>query len=191
MDNLMPKKRYKALMDAIHDQLLGSSFELKIIGIDELSVKHDTPMLEACNTSFQVHLQVAPKDFVKMYNIAQVLTAPVMAISANSPLVFGRRLWHETRIALFQQSLDTRSSHEHMRERSPRVSFGNDWLKDSILDIYREDIARFRVLLAADIEEDSLAMIKEGKVPKASRPASPQRNGIPMESTLLWYVCQR
>jgi CBS domain-containing protein/gamma-glutamylcysteine synthetase len=166
MDNLTPKRRYKALMDAIHDQLLGSAFELKIIGIDELSVKHDTPMLEACNTSFQVHLQVAPKDFVKMYNIAQVLTAPVMAIAANSPLVFGRRLWHETRIALFQQSLDTRSSHEHMRERSPRVSFGNDWLKDSILDIYREDIARFRVLLAADIEEDSLAMIKEGKVPK-------------------------
>lgn len=165
MDSLTPKKRYKALMEAINSQLLGSSYDLKIIGIDELLVKHKSPLLEACNTSFQVHLQVKPHEFVKMYNIAQTLAAPVMAIAANSPLVFGRRLWHESRIALFQQSLDTRSTHEHMRERSPRVSFGNDWLKDSILEIYREDIARFRVLLAADIKEDSLSLIKEGKVP--------------------------
>lgn len=165
MSNLTPKKRYKALMEAINSQLLGNAYELKIIGIDELTVKHTSPLLEACNTSFQVHLQVAPQDFVKMYNIAQALAAPVMAISANSPVVFGKRLWHETRIALFQQSLDTRSSHDHMRERSPRVSFGNDWLNHSILEIYREDIARFRVLLAGDIQEDSLALIKEGKVP--------------------------
>lgn len=166
MDNLTPKKRYHALMEAINNQLLGSSYDLKIIGIDELLVKHKSPLLEACNTSFQVHLQVKPSEFVKLYNIAQTLAAPVMAIAANSPLVFGRRLWHESRIALFQQSLDTRSTHEHMRERSPRVSFGNDWLHDSILEIYREDIARFRVLLAADIHEDSLSLIKEGKVPK-------------------------
>jgi CBS domain-containing protein/gamma-glutamylcysteine synthetase len=165
MDNLTPKKRYKALMEAINAQLLGSTYDLRIIGIDELLVKHRSPLLEACNTSFQVHLQVAPSNFVKQYNIAQALAAPVMAIAANSPLVFGKRLWHESRIGLFQQSLDTRSSHEHMRERSPRVSFGNDWLHESILDIYREDIARFRVLLAADIEEDSLAKIRDGKVP--------------------------
>lgn len=165
MDNLTPKKRYKALMEAINAQLLGNAYELKIIGIDELTVKHSSPFLEACNTSFQVHLQIPPKDFVKMYNIAQTLAAPVMAIAANSPLVFGKRLWHESRIALFQQSLDTRSSHNHMRERSPRVSFGNDWLNNSILDIYREDIARFRVLIAGDIKEDSLGMIREGKVP--------------------------
>lgn len=166
MDNLTPMKRYKALMDAIKQQLLGKDFELRLVGIDELNVKHDSPLLEACNTSFQVHLQVGPKEFVKMYNIAQALTAPVMAIAANSPIVFGKRLWHESRIALFQQSIDTRASHQHMRERSPRVSFGNSWLEDSVLDIYREDISRFRVLIAGDVSEDSLAMIKNGEVPK-------------------------
>ncbi|MDX1684053.1 MAG: CBS domain-containing protein [Saprospiraceae bacterium] len=164
-DCLTPKRRYKALMEAIDNQLLGSSYDLRIIGIDELLVKHRSPLLEACNTSFQVHLQVRPEDFVNQYNIAQTLAAPVMAIAANSSLVFGRRLWHESRIALFQQSLDTRSTHEHMRERSPRVSFGNDWLKKSILEIYREDIARFRVLLAADIKEDSLSKVQKGEVP--------------------------
>jgi CBS domain-containing protein/gamma-glutamylcysteine synthetase len=166
MENLTPKKRYYALMEAINKQLIGQSYELRILGIDELLVKHDSPLLEACNTSFQVHLQVAPKDFVRMYNISLGLAAPIMAISANSPIVFGKRLWHETRIALFQQSLDTRTTHDHMRERSPRVSFGKDWIHNSILEIYREDIARFRVLLSSDIEEDSMAAIKNNQVPK-------------------------
>ena len=166
LDNITPKKRYLALMDAIDEQHLGSDYELRITGIDELIIKHDSPMLEACNNSFQVHLQIASHEFVKMYNIAQMLAAPVMAIAANSPLVFGRRLWHETRIAMFQQSIDTRSAHKHLRERSPRVNFGKDWLHSSILEIYREDIARFRVLMSEDIREDSIAKIQAGEVPK-------------------------
>lgn len=166
MENLTPKKRYFALMEAINQQLIGNAYELRIAGIDELILKHDSPLLEAVNTSFQVHLQVSPKDFVKQYNLSQALAAPVMAIAANSPIVFGRRLWHESRIAMFQQALDTRASHEHMRQRSPRVSFGNDWLQDSILEIYRDDIARFRVLLSADVEEEAMALLRENKVPK-------------------------
>ncbi len=141
LHNLTPMKRYDALMKAITGELIGNSYELRLMGIDEILVKHDSPLLEACNTSFQVHLQVAPKDFVKMYNMAQVLAAPVMAIGSNSPLVFGKRLWHESRIAMFQQSIDTRSTHDHVRDQSPRVSFGNGWLQDSVLNIHREDIA--------------------------------------------------
>ena len=166
MSNLTPKKRYKALMEAIKNHLNAEEFELRMAGIDELSIKHSSPLLEAVNTSFQVHLQVAPEKFVKMYNIAQALTGPIIAISSNSPLVFGKRLWHESRIAMFQQSIDTRTSHDHMREKSARVSFGNDWLDKSVLEIYKEDISRFRVLLSSDVKEDSLDMINQGKVPK-------------------------
>jgi len=166
LDNLTPMKRYKALMEAINDQLIGSDYELKIVGIDELRLRHDSPLLEAVNTSFQVHLQVSQHNFVQMYNLAQVLCGPIMAAAANSPLVFGRRLWHESRIAMFQQALDTRTAQSHLRERSPRVSFGKKYLEDSILEIYREDIARFRVLLSADVEEDSLQLIKKKIVPK-------------------------
>lgn len=164
--NLTPKPRYKALMAAIDSQMFGSAYELRLSGIDELLVKHDSPLLEACNTSFQVHLQVPPSIFVPMYNMAQALAAPVMAISANSPIVFGKRLWHESRIALFQQALDVRTTHDHMRERSPRVNFGSGWLDEGLLEIYKEDIARFRVLLAGEDEEDSIAAILEGKVPR-------------------------
>lgn len=166
MSNITPMVRYKALMNSIEEQRESNSFELFISGVDELRIKHDSPFLEACNTSFQVHLQVDPQDFVKMYNIAQAIAGPVMAIGANSPIVFGKRLWHESRIALFQQSIDTRTSKEHMREKQARVSFGTDYIHDSIMDIYREDISRFRVLLSSDVEEDSSAMINAGKVPK-------------------------
>ena len=120
LENLTPLKRYLALIKAI-GKMRGSAYELRIKGIDELNLKHDTAMLEACNTSFQVHLQVSPENFVEKYNCAQVLTAPVMAVAANSPMLFGKRLWNETRIALFQQSIDTRQTSEHLRDRSPRV----------------------------------------------------------------------
>ncbi len=166
MHNLTPKERYKALMTAIHDQLIGNNFELRIFGIDELLIRHKSPLLEACNTSFQVHLQTDAKDFAPLYNLSQTLAAPVMAISANSPLVFGKRLWHESRIALFQQSIDVRTTHEHFRERSPRVSFGSDWLDTSVIEIFKEDISRFRVLISSDIKEDSLEMIRNNNTPK-------------------------
>lgn len=101
-----------------------------------------------------------------MYNISQALAAPILAMAANSPIVFGGRLWHESRIAMFQQAIDTRTTHDHMRERYPRVSFGNGWLEDSVLNIHREDIARFRVLISSDVEEDAFEKISKKIAPK-------------------------
>ncbi len=111
-------------------------------------------------------MQVNQKDFAKKYNIAQAIAGPVLASAVNSPLLFGKRLWHETRISLFQQSIDTRVSDEHIRDRHPRVTFGTDWVHDGIMDIFKEDILRYRVLLGADFEQDSLEMVKKGITPK-------------------------
>ncbi|MFT5997742.1 MAG: CBS domain-containing protein [Neolewinella sp.] len=167
LENLTPMPRYRALIEAIRAQSKSSKgFELRLTGIDELFISHDSPLMEACNTSYQVHLQVTPDTFAPLYNIAQAITAPILAISANSPLVFGKRLWHESRIALFQQALDVRTTQDHMRQPEPRVSFGTDWLDESIMEIYKEDIARFRVLLGAEVEENSLETVSNNKVPK-------------------------
>lgn len=165
-ENLTPRERYFALIDAIKKSGLGKDVELKIFGIDELFVKHDTPLLEAANTSFQVHLQVDAPEYVKMYNIAQTLAAASISVSANSPIVFGKRLWHESRIATFEQALDTRTTNVHMREQSTRVSFGKDWINDSILDIYKEDIARFKVLLSSEIKNNSWEDIQKKITPE-------------------------
>ncbi len=165
IENLTPLPRYQALCDAI-DKQRGKEYELRIQGMDELLMKFDTPLLEGCNTGYQVHLQVKPKEFVSKYNIAQAVTAPVLASAVNSPVLFGKRLWAETRIALFHQSVDTRSVGEHLRDSSPRVTFGNAWLKDSILDIYKEDISRYRVMLSSDVVENVDELMKKGIPPE-------------------------
>ncbi|MEM6631068.1 MAG: CBS domain-containing protein [Bacteroidota bacterium] len=165
MQNVTPQERYFALMKALRN-MRGSDYELRLTGIDELYLKHESPLLEACNTSFQVHLQVEPATFVPLYNIAQALAGPTLAIAANSPILMGKRLWHETRIVLFQQSIDVRRSLNYQREQSPRVTFGTGWLNKSILEIYKEDISRFRPILAADQYESAFEAIRQGKTPK-------------------------
>jgi CBS domain-containing protein len=164
LDNMTPKPRYLALSEAMN-QLRGGAYEFRLKGMDELIVKHDSVMLEACCTSFQVHYQVGAEEFATLYNLAQAVTAPVLAAATNAPLLFGRRLWKETRIPLFQQAVDTRSASHHLRERSPRVSFGQRWVQHSAVELFQEDLARFRVLLGAQLHEDSLAALQQGLVP--------------------------
>ena len=165
LDSMVPSPRYRALNKAIND-LRGGVFELSIKGLDELIIKHDSVMLEACNSSFQAHLQVDPAEFARMYNLAQLLAGPMVAVSANSPLLFGRRLWAETRIALFRQATDTRSHTHHLRESEARVSFGTRWVKNSVVEIYQEDIARFRTLVGSDLDENPVAVLDRGDVPQ-------------------------
>ena len=97
--------------------------------------------------------------------MAQFISGPLLAVSTNSPLLFGKRLWKETRIALFQQSVDIRSTHDLIRQRSPRVSFGTRWVGKSIIDVYQEDIVRYKILLSIKIEIDSLKQLQKGKIP--------------------------
>jgi CBS domain-containing protein len=164
LDSMVPTPRYHALNDAIC-ALRGKNFEFTINGIDQLSVMHDNVMLEACNTSFQVHFQTSPENFARNYNIAQVITAPLLAAAVNSPILLGKRLWHETRIAVFEHSIDTRSEIQQERGLKPRVHFGDRWLEESVTEIFKEDIARFRTVLTTETEEDPLGMLEQGIVP--------------------------
>jgi CBS domain-containing protein/gamma-glutamyl:cysteine ligase YbdK (ATP-grasp superfamily) len=165
LDNMSPNPRYFALNDAM-TRLRGGDYEIYLKGIDELHLHHDTIMVESCNTSFQVHFQVGTDEFPRLYNAAQAITGPVIAAAANSPLLFGKRLWWETRVGLFQQSIDTRRSTPHLREQPPRVSFGRRWVRSSALEIFREDIARFRSLLSTRTDEDPFEAIEDGRAPQ-------------------------
>jgi len=164
LENMVPNPRYHALNHAM-TELRGGAYEVAIRGLDEIRVRHESVMGEACNSSFQVHLQCGAKEFANLYNIAQALAGPVLAPATNSPLLFGRRLWSETRIALFQQAVDTRST-SHEREVPARVSFGDRWVRDSVIELYREDIARFRTLVGIQFDEDPHARIDQGLAPE-------------------------
>ncbi len=162
---MTPQPRYWALNNMIKE-LRGGDFQLHIKGVDDLSINHDSVMFEACNTSFQMHLQIAPQDFISSYNWAQAISGPVLGISANSPLLLGRELWNETRIALFQQSIDTRHSSYALKDQQARVSFGTQWESGSVAEIFKDDIAQHKVILSKEIEKDSLEELENGNIPK-------------------------
>ena len=164
LDNLTPMPRYHELNRSVSD-LRGGPFSIHIKGLDELHLTHDNIMMESCNTSFQVHFQVDPADFVVTYNIAQAITAPVLAAAVNSPLLFGHRLWNETRLALFQHSTDARSPTQLARSHPTRVGFGEQWLRQSVIELLHNQIARFRPIMISQPEEDPMQVLARGEIP--------------------------
>ncbi len=163
--NLTPFQRYITLNNVLK-KIRGDDFKLHILGVDELILKHESILFEACNTSFQVHLQVSPKDVIEKYNWSQVIAGPLLSIMTNSPMLLGQELWSETRIALFQQSIDLRNVSHISREQKPRVSFGNSWVQNSILELFTDDIARYPPIVTSKFEENSIESVKKGIMPK-------------------------
>ncbi len=153
LENLTPVARYRELDRGVI-RLRGGPFSIHIKGLDELQITHDNIMMESCNTSFQVHFQTSPADFVSHYNLAQAITAPVLAAAVNSPLLFGHRLWQETRVALFQHSTDARSRPQLARSQPTRVSFGENWLEHSVIALFHDQISRFRPIMITQPDED-------------------------------------
>lgn len=164
-ENMTPHERYKTLNDEMR-KIRGDNFRVQVQGIDELIFDHESILFEACNTSFQVHLQVDLDNIIDQYNWSQAIAGPMLAVMTNSPLLLGRELWSETRIALFQQSIDLRSKAHLLREQKPRVSFGGDWIKDSILDLFTDDVARYAPLVTTDFETDAMQDLSQGIKPK-------------------------
>jgi CBS domain-containing protein len=164
LHNMMPLSRYRMLNEGLM-RTRGGDIHIRIKGIDEFYATHDNVMAEACNTSFQVHFQVGGEEFANLYNLAQAVTAPVLAAAVNSPLFAEHRLWHETRVALLQHSIDDRSHALLERGQRPRVRFGDKWVERSALEIFRDDIARFRIMLAGDVGASSLDLLERGEIP--------------------------
>jgi CBS domain-containing protein len=125
-------------------------------------------MMESCNTSFQVHFQTSPAEFATHYNLAQAITAPVLAAAVNSPLLFGHRLWQETRVALFQHSTDARSPNQMARSQPTRVSFGDRWIDHSVIELFHEQISRFRPIMITRPDENPFQVLSRGETPALS-----------------------
>lgn len=142
--SMSPFKRYAALNEQILRLRGGRPLALDIAGIETLAATHADVMLEAATTSFQVHLQTPVSEAARTYNASQILAAPLVALAANSPFLFGRALWHETRIPLFEQAVDCcQPGHpEH-----PRVTFGSGYLGSDPTTCFAENLACYPVLL--------------------------------------------
>ena len=137
--------RYRALNAALR-RLRADPFRIRIAGNDPLELASEDVGLEGANSSFQIHLRVDPADFTRTYNAVQLATAPVLAASGNSPTFLGHRLWDETRIVVFKQSVDDRGG-RGPRRRLARTALGTGWLRGGALELFTESVRLHQPLL--------------------------------------------
>ena len=163
-DSISANPRYSL----INEQILaarGEDMYIAIDGPDRLAIYADTIAPEAACTSVQFHLQVSPQDYASYWNAAQCLAGVEVALGANSPFLFGKELWRETRIALFEQATDTRPPELKAQGVRPRVWFGERWIT-SIFDQFEENVSDFPALLPICDAEDPVAVLSSGDTPQ-------------------------
>ncbi len=166
LENLSENPRYRVLNEQIVSAR-GEDIALDIRGVESLQSHADSIAPEAACTSTQFHLQVAPEDFANYWNASQAIAGPQVAIGANAPFLFGKRLWAETRIALFEQATDTRPDELKAQGVRPRVWFGERWIT-SIFDLFEENVRYFPPLLPITTDEDPVEVMHSGGVPRLS-----------------------
>ncbi len=145
--------RYRALNSEIMDRRKKKPVHLHIQGNELLDLYSHDVMLEASTTSFQIHTKVPAQDAHHYYNASSILSAPLVAITANSPFAFGKNVWSETRIPLFEQSIDTDNPNAPFK----RVSFGSGFAQESILECFHENLKDFHILLPT-IDENNVKL---------------------------------
>jgi hypothetical protein len=162
-DSFSDNPRYELLNEQIF-AARGEDLEIAIGGVERLATFADTIAPEAACTSVQLHQLVEPEAFADFWNAAQAIAGPQVAVAANSPFFFGRELWRETRIALFEQATDTRPEELKAQGVRPRVWFGERWIT-SIFDLFEENVRYFPALLPVCEAEDPAEMLDRGDTP--------------------------
>ncbi|AMG28983.1 glutamate--cysteine ligase [Grimontia hollisae] len=138
--------RYQALTDILRESR-GGPFHICIHGLENLQIEAEDVTLEGANTSFQVHYRVKPDEFAQWYNGIQIATIFTLAIAANSPIFLQKKLWHETRVPLFKQSIDSRNLCGMSWHVPARVSYGKGYVRKSALELFRQGVSLQPVLL--------------------------------------------
>jgi gamma-glutamyl:cysteine ligase YbdK (ATP-grasp superfamily) len=164
MHCITDRKRYHALVSQLLKRR-GGQFRIDIDGPDPLKLDMSDITLEGANTSFQVHYRVAPEDYADTFNAIQLVTPLALAIAANSPMLFGHQLWHETRIPLFKQAIDTRQLDRYGWNEPARVNFGQGWVRRDALELFTETVRIYPPLLPICAAQSSRDEVAAGKIP--------------------------
>jgi gamma-glutamyl:cysteine ligase YbdK (ATP-grasp superfamily) len=173
LGNMSDMHRYRALNEQIL-QSRGKPIHIDISGIEHLKIDHHDVMLEAATTSFQAHIQISLPVAHHFYNASIIASAAMVALSANSPFLFGKELWHESRIPLFEQAIEIGGYNGAARGPLKRVSFGSDYAKHSIIECFQENLRHFPILLPVEqnfaIETFSHLRLHNGTIWRWNRP---------------------
>ncbi len=173
LGNMSTLNRFRAL----NEQILKSGripIHLDIEGKQHLQCDHFDVMLESAATSFQIHIQTPLEQAHGIYNASIMASAPVVAVSANSPFLFGLDLWAETRIPLFEQSIKIGGYDGEVTGPLLRVSFGSGYARESIFECFEENLEHFPVLLpthlASNPDELNYLRLHNGTIWRWNRP---------------------
>ena len=155
LTNMSPLKRYRALNEQILHLRGERPLNLTITGKESLSIEHDDVMLEAAATSFQIHLQCPVAVAHHYYNAVVIASAPMVGISANAPYLFGKDLWCETRIPLFEQAIEVGGYDGAAYGPMRRVSFGTQYARNSIMEFFQINLDHFPILLPMHFDQQT------------------------------------
>ncbi len=172
--NMSDVKRFRALNEQVLRLREGRPLNLDIQGRQSLRLSHGDVMLESAATSYQLHLQVELSCAARYYNAAHILSAPMVAISANSPYLFGHDLWDETRIPLFEQSVALEAVSGRSCGKTGRVTFGSAYVESSVYECFLRNQECYPVLLPAmsdgPVEELAHLRLHNGTIWRWNRP---------------------
>ena len=171
-------KRYHALSKVLR-QRREDSFVININGADPVKAIAEDLTFEGANTSLQLHYVVKPEDFAHVFNSIQLVTPLVLAAGANSPFFMGQRLWHETRVPLFKQSIDGRNRDRRELHLPSRVDFGHGWVRHGAYELFAEAVHLHRPLLPVCDDEDPMKALSNGSLPDLFE--------LKLHQGTLWY----
>lgn len=171
--NMSKMKRYRALNREVLHQRKGKPLVFDINGVEHLKVTHRDVMMEAAATSFQIHLQVNADNAVRLFNASIAITGPLLALSVNSPYLFGKDLWDETRIPVFEQAVAVGGYDGAAFGPIRRVTFGDSYIRESLFECFKENLEHYPILLPVELEDaDRLAHLRmhNGTIWRWNRP---------------------
>ena len=171
MDAMTQQNRYYALAERISEIRNGEEFPIHIDRFDSLDLSRKNILIEAAATSLQIHAQVSQDEAAEFYNVSSILSGPLVALSANSPFLYGKRLWDETRIPIFEQTLSLKN---WVGEPLEPVTFGDCYLESCVMELFDENLSKHTVILPSqfDSEPEELRHLKflNGQIWRWNRP---------------------
>lgn len=148
--NMSPLNRYYALNGEVLRLRGGRPLRVDILGRDHLVSEHRDVMLEAATTSFQIHLKAPAGAAHLYYNASIAASGPIIAACGNAPFLFGKSLWEETRIPLFEQAVKVPGR--------ARVTMGSGYVSASCLELFEENIREYPPLLPMAFDDAPTAL---------------------------------
>ncbi|TNF99899.1 MAG: glutamate--cysteine ligase, partial [Gammaproteobacteria bacterium] len=171
---MSPLNRYYALNEQVLLSRSGRPIELDIVGHEHLHVEQSDVMLESATTSFQIHMQVPQDKAARYINASMVISAPLVALAANSPYLFGHDLWDETRIPVFEQAVSSGGFLHASAGPLKRITFGNNYVRESLWECFEENLDHYPILLPHDFgtasEEMAHLRLHNGTIWRWNRP---------------------